>query len=418
MNKIWLVAKREYLHNLKRPAFLFAVFGAPILTFVVWFVIFALISNDETNLDQVGKIGYVDQAGILANPIVPDDSADLFVSYPDDASARADLEARTIGAYFVLPENYLVRGTVEFYGLDNIPDAAKDAVDEFLLANLGRLLDRSVPLERIQNPVDMTVQVQDSGRNLTEASLPVLILLPLIFVLIFTMSSNVTSSFLMNGIVEERTTRIIEILVTSLTPTQLLLGKVLGLGALGLTQIVVWLGAGMLLMRFGQALPFLAGVVLPLDMLVLFILYFLLSYFLLATLMAGIGAIAGSEQESRQYAGIFGIVFAIPFFFVVQFIEDPNGNVPLILSMIPVTSPMSMLLRVGFGAVPFWQILLSLGILLVTALLISVASARIFRWSLLLYGKRFSLRELWRVARSAPTPEVSAARAAQQGVSS
>lgn len=416
MNKILTVARREYLYNLKRPSFLFAVFGVPLFTLVVMVLIFTLTVSSEENLDQVGRVGYVDQSGVLEDPVYPEDAADLFVSYEDEADARQALDDRTIGAYFVVPENYLPTGEISIYSFSGIPEALNDTIDMLMVQTISRQVSADVPLERIHDPIEMTIHVVDSGRDLTEANIPALILLPMVFALLFMMSSGVTSGFLMNGVVEEKTTRIMEILVTSITPMQLLLGKVIGLGLLGLTQMIVW-GVGMaLLFTFGQTIPMLQGVVVPTDLLVLFFVYFVLSYFLLSSLMAGIGAVMGSEQESRQISSIVSLLWVLPFFFFTSFITDPNGTVPLILTLVPFTAPTTVLLRTGFAAVPVWQILLSLAILFITAIFTVWASARIFRWGLLRYGKRVSVGELLRVIRKSPEAEISVAHSTQEAV--
>lgn len=411
MKKMWLVARREYLFNLRRPAFLFAVFGAPLITFGIWFVLFSLISDNETNLDQIGKVGYVDQSSVLANAVPDKEHPDLFVAYPDEASARAALDDKTIGAYFILPSDYMKSGSVGVTSYSGIPGVVKEAITSFLLANLSTEVAGDFPIERIQKPVDMTIHINDSGRNLTEDNIPALIFLPMIFAFVFFMSSNVTSGFLMNGIVEERVNRIMEILVTSVTPMQMLLGKILGLGALGLTQLLVWGVAGAVLIGAGQTLPFLKGVSFPLDMVVIFVVYFILGYFLLASLMAGLGAIAGSEQESRQYTTVLSFVFIIPFVLIATFITDPNAPIAVALTFIPFTAPMTVLLRMGFGSVPLWQILVSVAILFASSIFVVWASARVFRWALLLYGKRITLREIWRVIRYSPEVAVSQAHA-------
>jgi ABC-2 type transport system permease protein len=134
----------------------------------------------------------------------------------------------------------------------------------------------------------------------------------------------------------------------------------------------------------------------------------LLGYFFLASIMAGIGAVVGSEQESRQIAGIFSFVLVIPFFALVTFITDPNGVVPTVLTLFPLTSPVAVMLRLGFGSVPTWQLSLSMVLLLVTALFTAWASAKIFRWALLMYGKRPGLRDIARALRRPPTMATSA----------
>ncbi|MCA9915557.1 MAG: ABC transporter permease, partial [Anaerolineae bacterium] len=204
---------------------------------------------------------------------------------------------------------------------------------------------------------------------------------------------------LMNGIVEEKTNRVMEILVTSVTPTQLLTGKIIGLGLLGLTQMVIWGVAGGVAIALGQSLPFLSGVTFPTDLALLALVYFVLSYFLIASLMAGVGVVANSEQESRQFSSFISLMWVLPFFFVAQFIDDPNGVVPILLTLIPITSPISALMRVGLSAVPAWQIIASLAILFVTMIFTAWGSARVFRWGMLRYGKRVSLRDMIRAVR-------------------
>jgi len=420
MNKVWLVARREYLFNLRRRSFLFAVFGVPIFTFVVWAIIFLVIAATEQNLDEIGSAGYVDQAGILSDPVFPEDDPELVVpyaAYESEEAAREALDDQAIGAYFVLPDDYLETGTVRIYSYSNIPEALEDSINALLLTNLSKGFDSSVPLDRIENPVTMTIRVADSGRTLTEANIPTLIFIPLIFAFLFLMSSNVTSGFLMNGVVEEKTNRVMEILVTSVTPIQLLLGKILGLGALGLTQLVVWGAAGYVLLRFGQAIPFLSGISFPTDLALIFLIYFLLSYFLLASLMAGLGAIVGSEEESRQYSTILSLIWIIPFFLIPTLIDAPNSPLAIALTLIPFTAPMTVLLRSGFGSVPTWQLAVSIGILLLSGLLVVVACARVFRWALLLYGKRPGPRELWRVIRQAPHTATVEAQPTQEAAS-
>jgi ABC-2 type transport system permease protein len=197
---------------------------------------------------------------------------------------------------------------------------------------------------------------------------------------------------------------------------QLLLGKIIGLGALGLTQFLVWGGAGLLLIRLGQTVPFLAGIEFPIDLMLVFLVYFLLSYFLLSSLMAGLGAIAGSEEESRQYSSILSLIWVMPFFLITSLITDPDSPLAVALTLIPFTAPMTVLMRMGFGSVPAWQLVASLVILLLSTLLVVWASGRVFRWALLLYGKRPTPRELWRVIRQSPHTATVEAQAAKDGL--
>lgn len=419
MNKTWIVARREYLYNLKRPAFLFAVFGVPLFTFVMWVVIFAVTASNEESLDSFTQVGYVDSAGVLQNGVLPETAPDItppeLVAFESEEAARAALDNREIGVYFLISADYMSSGQVSTYSYSGVPRALRSYIQSLLLANISRQTPGDLPLERIENPVNMIVHVADSGRDLTEANIPALILMPLVFAMIFMMASGVTSGFLMSGVVEEKTNRIMEILVTSVTPMQMLLGKVIGLGLLGLTQILVWGAAIVVLLNVGQTLPLLQGIAVPVDLMIVFVVYFILSYFLLSGLMAGIGAVVGSEQESRQWSSIISLLWVLPFFFITSFLSDPNGTLPIVLTLIPFTAPTTALLRLGFTAVPLWQIALSLAILLLTTIFTVWASARVFHWALLRYGKRVGIRELLRVIRKSPEAEISLAQSAQEG---
>jgi ABC-2 type transport system permease protein len=404
MHKAWLVAKREYLFNVKKRSFLFGAFGVPVLIVALIVVVGAIAVDSETNVEQVGGVGYVDEAGVLTDDIEPPEN---YRPYASAEEARAALEAGEIGAYFVVHDDYLETGNVQLISRSGTPEALTEQFDVFLVANIGRNLSPDL-LERLKDPVAMNVQTLDNGRVVRDSAIIALFMVPFIFVFVFVMASQISSSYLMSGVVEEKSNRIMEILITSVTPFQLLLGKVIGLGALGLTQLMIWIAGAFLMLAFGQNLDFLAGVAIPTDLVLIAIVYFLLDYFFFGSIMAGIGAVVGSEQESRQIAGFLTFLAVIPFFFLVTFITDPNGVVAAILTLFPLTSPIAVMLRLGLGAIPTWQLLVSIALLLLTTIFSVWASAKIFRWALLMYGKRPNLREILRALRRPTTMETSA----------
>jgi len=405
MHKAMLVARREFLHNVRRPAFLFASFGAPILIIALLAIIMTVAIQAETDTTRVGTVGYVDLSGVLAQAI---EKPEAFQPYPDEASARAALEAQEIGAYFVVPEDYLESGEVMLYSFNDAPEALEDEMDDFLVSNLGAQIANEDVLERLRSPIDLAVQTLDSGRVIPESAAPALFILPFIFVFIVMMASQLAGGYLMSGVVDEKSNRIMEILITSVTPFQLLLGKMVGLGALGLLQVVVWPVLGVIGLSLANALDMLTGIVIPTDLAIIGIVYFLLSYVLYASFAASAGAVIGSEQESRQVAGFFGFLSMVPVIFIFNFMTDPNGTIPVVLTLIPVTAPTAVMLRLGFGSVPQWQLVVSMALLVLMTLVVVWASARVFRWSLLLYGKRPTPREIWRAIRSAPRMAVTA----------
>lgn len=404
MSKTWLIAKHEYLVNIKRRAFLFGAFGIPIITILLMTVVFGLVFNDQADASRLGTVGYVDQSGVLARKFGQPSN---FALYDTEDAARAALDSGAIGAYFVVAADYLKSGTVSVYSNTGIPDALHDSIDSYLRSNLSAGLDPAVA-ERLKDPVESSIKTLDNGRVIKDNALVGLFLMPIIFVMVFLFASQTTSGYMMSGVVEEKSNRIMEILITSVTPFQLLFGKIIGLGLLGLTQLLIWMVAGYVSLTVAHTADALQGVIIPPDMMAVAIVYFLLGYFLLASAMAGIGVVIGSEQESRQFGVIFTLGLVVPFFLITSFITDPNGTVVTFLTLFPLTSPVSVILRMGFGAIPTWQLLTSVFLLLATALLVAWVSGRIFRWALLLYGKRPSLPELIRVMRRPPAMATTA----------
>ncbi len=398
MSKLWLIARREYLFNLKRPAFLFAMFGTPLIIIGSAFLGGLAASDGVSALSDYGLVGYVDDssAQVLAADLIPADYAGDFQRYPDVDAAAAALEAAEVEAYFVLGQDYLNSGLVTFYAVRAVPELLRDAVNELLVLNLSQGLNSPVPLERISgSPADLTVRSAEDGREIRgELGGFIVLLLPVFFGFLLIMSSLTTSGFLLSGLVEEKSGRVIELLVTSMTPMQLLGGKVLGLGLLGLTQVVVLLGLTAIGLITLSGAGIVEGLALPIDMAFWALLFFLLSYGMLASLMAGIGAMTDTEQEGRQISGFITLPFILPYIFFIVFLTDPNGTLPVVLSLIPITAPMSMMIRLGVGAVPAWQLLLSTALQILTILFFVWVSARMFRWGMLRYGKKFRLRDI------------------------
>lgn len=393
---MWLVARHEFLTNVRRRSFLFAAFGAPLFTILVMYIVFAITVESFGGTEGIGLIGYVDESGVLAAAI---DQPEDFRPYPDGNTARAAMDAGEIDGYFSLPSNYIDTGVVNLYlRSSSVPEGLYDQIDTFLIANIGSSVEAD-RLERLQDPVNTQLLTLDNGRLIRDSGIAGLFLTPIIFVMVFMLASQTSSGYLMSSVVEEKGNRIMEILITSVTPMQLLVGKIIGLGALGLLQLGIWMIGGAVALQLGQNTELLSGVYIPPDMLMLGLIYFLLTYFLIASLMAGIGATAGGEQESRQLSSIFSLLLFLPFFFLYNLITDPNGTISTILTLLPFTSPVTTIFRMAFGTVPTWQLVVSLIVQIVTTVLIMWAAARVFRWSLLMYGKRPNLRELVRIIR-------------------
>ncbi|GAB4320934.1 MAG: hypothetical protein Kow00117_10280 [Phototrophicales bacterium] len=421
MSKILLIARREYLYNLKRPAFLFAAFGTPVIILSLWLLVFLVLApQDEPDITE---FGYVDLADIISPDLsLPQTISYTFIPFADEASAMRALEAETIGAYFVIPPGYadfdalaaaqenrasldeVEFGKVQMVSYGDEPDDLIRVFNQFLVWHSSHQfgIDGMVG-ERISDPAEMIVELKDTGRELSLDALPVLFLLPMFLAVIFWIATQTTSGFLMNGLVEEKKNRIMEIIITTITPMQLLMGKIIGLGLLGLTQMAVWIGLVFVFLILGpqfESLAFLESIPLPFDVILVGIVYFALGYFLSGSILSAIGVLASSEQQSNQYAALVNLPgYLIPLFLLTEFIRDSNSTLSTVLSLIPITAPVSMTIRVGLGAVPLWQIALGVLLLLLTIFVATWGSSKVFRWGLLLYGKKITPREIIQVIR-------------------
>jgi ABC-2 type transport system permease protein len=400
INRILLIAKREFLSNVKRRSYLFTAFGLPLIIAVAQFAMGAFIQSQSQTTGTLGEIGYVDLTGnqILSQAI---DKPEEFTAYPTEEAARTALISGEIGAFFVIPADYVRQGIVHAFSIQDIPRGIEEQMNAFLTDNL--LADW--PPERaarLKNPSRLTFSTLDGEKTIVgDESAVAVILLPIVLALLFMMSIFTTSGFLLQGVVEEKESRLIEILVTAVNPNQLLWGKILGLGALGLLQILVWSTAGALLLSQGSSIwSSLENVTIPAPLLIWGPPYLLLGYILYGSLLASIGAAVTSMQEAQQISSIVSLIAAAPMLLSMTFFNNANGPVPTTLSLVPFTSPIAMVLRLAFADVPLWQTLISIVLLIVSSILIVWIAAHIFRVGLLMYGRRMSLRTLWATLRT------------------
>ena len=389
MRRTLIVARHELLTNLMRRSFLLATIGVPLLT-IGLLVLVATVTVQFSVNNDVGQVGFADESGLFSGASTDGTS---LVAYPDAEAAVAAFEAGELGAYFIIPPTYLNDGQLQLVTRSGMAEGLQDEINTFLSTHLSASLEPALAL-RLLNPVTLDLLLQDSGRTIGSEAIVTLFFVPLIFMMIFMLALQSASSYLMSGVVEEKSNRIMELLITSLTPTQLLRGKILGLGILALIQVSIWVAASAIGLTIGQNVPALSGVSLQADIVFWAFVFFLLDFFLLAAVMAAIGAVVGSEQESRQISGLFTVVLVLPIFFLTSFLTDPNGAIAVFFTLFPLTAPVAIILRMGMTAVPPEQIVLSLLLLIVTTLVAAWLGGRVFGWSLLMYGKRPSLRAI------------------------
>ena len=409
--KTFIVVRHEFLKTIRRKEFLFMTFLFPLLI-IVFSIIPSLLVSTSTVEDQ--RVGYIDMTGSFdfpvsstregfsLGPLEVKPSAIEFVRYEESSDARKDLQSGQISSYFIVRPDFLETGVVELYASEKemtFPEV--ELSDELSNIAIDSLLKDRVDepvLQRVKNPINLKLyKIGDNGESseqgiaeaLTNFGLPFIT----VFILFFSIFSS--SGYLLRGVAEEKENRIMEVLLSSLAPIELLAGKIIGLGAVGLLQVVIWLSV--IILGSGYALP----IKIKPMFLFLAIIYFLLGFLLFASMMAGIGAVTGSLQESQQVAGIFTFAAAFPLFFTQLILTDPDGPLSVFLSLFPFTSPASMLFRTGVSEVPFYQIAVSLLILFISIHAVIIISSRLFRVYLLMYGKRPGVKEILKNIREA-----------------
>lgn len=408
--KTFIVARHEFLKTIKRKEFIFMTFLFPLL-FAGITILPAVLSGMNQAEDQ--KVGYIDMTGSLEFPesiqnqgfsLEPSEaktSVVEFVMYREISNAKQALQAGQISSYLVIHEDFLKTGTIELYSLEKESSMSNfelsSELSDIVITSLLKDKVDEPTLNRVRDPVNIRFyNVGESGESSEQdiADIFASFGLPILtaFLLLFSIFSS--SGFLLRGVAEEKENRIIEILLSSVTPSEILTGKILGLGAVGLLQIGIWLTA--LVAGSDYALP----VKIEPGTLFLALIYFVLGFLFFASVMAGIGAVTGSLQESQQVAGIFTFAAAIPLIFMQLIVTNPESPFSVFLSLFPFTSPVAMLTRMGVTSVPISQILSSIFILLISVHVVILLSSRLFRTYLLMYGKRPKVKEIWKNIRT------------------
>ncbi|MDD9956854.1 MAG: ABC transporter permease [Anaerolineaceae bacterium] len=391
MRLVLLVARREYLTVLRSKGFLFATFGVPLMALLLVTVVFGAIDGGgSASYTPPGDTGYVDLAGVISQP-------EPFRPFEADSLARAAWEEGQLDSWFLIPADYLDSGSVTLYTRLADSEALEDSMAAFLRENLALQADSRLPPARLAQPVELRVRA--SGMDLGASDAGGVFMVQFLYALAFFVAMQTTSGYLIASLVEEKGSRVLEILITSISPWQLMLGKILGPACIGLTQLAVWLAAALAARAPGPDLPVNVAFELPPDILLITCVYFLLSYFLNATIFVSIGSISDSEQESRQLAGGLTLVTVVPFIAYAVLLGDPHGTVSVALTLFPLTAPLTAIIRMGMAALPAWQLALSLTLLALSLVAAVPLAARLFRWSTLLYGVRPTPRRLWRLLR-------------------
>ncbi len=425
MHNLLMVVRREYLARVRTKGFWLGTLLFPLL--MVGFAFVPIFLSDWMGETQ-RKIAFVDATrrlletvrdGLSEERLKDGTPAYLLEPVPLQGGleeTRRSLEPRvhagelygivTVGTELEREGNFRLyaRSVGNEALLRAVQRALRNAVVGARLEKSHLSLDRQ-ELKRLLSPIELqSFQLVAAGKakqkGFGEAYLGTFA-----FVMVLYMSLLLYGIAVMRGILEEKSSRIVEVLLGSLSPAELMTGKILGIGLAGLTQISIYAVTGGLLRLYVVATQLQGGWTgfvdaLSPEKMAYFVIYFVLGYFLFTALFATVGAMCNSEQEAQSLQTPLVMCLAIPMMATFFFVNDPDSKVAVIVSLIPIFTPMVMFMRISVLTPPFWQIALSILITLGSILLIFRGAGRIFRVGVLMYGKRPTLPEVLRWARS------------------
>jgi len=393
MSIVWRVMVFEYVRHVFRKRFLFGLLSLPLFVGIMALVVMLLVRS-EINLKPVG---YVDESGILMSPEalpgqVFQSSLIKLIAFDGEELAQEALQSEQIQAYYVIDATFLESRQAKLVAIDEPSNMATSQFGQFVRANLIADFPPDV-VRRLTTGSQLVIQSVDGSRQFVQGDW-LGFLLPLMVGFIFLMAVFATSGYLLQAVVEEKENRTMELLVSSISPKQLMTGKIVGIIAIGWTQLIVWFGLTLILLLVATLFVDLTNwISIPVGYLVLALALFVPAFVMISALMVAVGATLTDVQEAQQVTSLFTLPLFIPFWFVFQIINHPNGPIAVGLSLFPFTAPIALAIRAGFASIPAWQIGLSLGLLIISAGFAVWLAGRAFRLGMVRYGQRVAWKE-------------------------
>ncbi len=407
MKKIFTIAKWEYLEKVKTKTFLISLIVTPAIIILFSLAPALLTKQGESSTRAVGMI---DTSGIyfskfnteLARYKLKDGQPSFILinltgnqDNLNELKSGADRSTLSgqIGGYLLilnggtdsLKAEFRSKTAGNFQDINKLQEAFNAAKIKLELTSAG--VNPKV-LKSIEKRVSIKSLKVEKGGKESENDFLTLFFTSFVFIILLMMVILSSGGMLIRSLVEEKSNRLIEILISSCTPDELLTGKVLGLSSLGLTQMIVWTLIGTALVGSSVITPDTFTNLLPI------LIYFLLGFVFYTAIFVGIGSVVTTEQEAQQLTSYLSLVLIMPIIITIPAIENPNTIYVHILSYIPFTIPSIMILRFNISVVPAWEIFISSAIMLLSIYLMIDIAAKVFKIGILSYGKRPTLKEL------------------------
>ncbi len=404
MNNLSLIIGREYTTRVKKKGFIITTLVMPL--FLVALMILPTLISEMNNKPQT--ITVVDKSGELIKPLM---ASGLSLSFPmepvDSVLANEDYSSiLVIGEDVVRNPSDITLYNRDAENLQTrmlLIEALNNIIEDIRLKQMGQDHVRDI-LAQVEADVDITTYSLGDDGNTESSDALVSFIVGMVMTFILYMFILMYGQMVMTSIIEEKNNRVLEILVTSVKPTHLMLGKLIGIGLVAVTQVIIW--CGIIAAIVGWVMPAIASPEIMASMANIsllaevfrifgYLVIFLIGGFLLyASLYAAIGASVDNIQDASQLQTFAVVPVLVALMFSMSVAQNPNSDIATILSLIPLTSPMVMMARIPASGVPVWEIVASIVILYVSIYFVIWITAKIYRVGIFMYGKKPTIKEL------------------------
>jgi ABC-2 type transport system permease protein len=399
VRKILVVARHEFTTTVKRVGFLIVTFGLPLFGLAIFGLVIFLqnrtIVEEQRGIER-SRVGFVDLSGITGTSLPK--GVD-WKRYPDEDTGRRSMAADGVEVLLVIRPDYLASGRVEAlttrrpsvltFGSDYVPSAFSEWLVTCVLQ--GTSPER---IARARDPVvGRAVSFHVAGATETPEDYTKRLVTAIFFFALLFISTSVSGGYLIQGMADEKENRVLEMVISSVTPGQLMAGKLIGLGGAGLLQVAIWSVLGVTTVVW-----MVTAFALNPGLFAFCALFYLFGYLLFGSLLLGIGSLGSNQREAMQYTWVLSLMNAVPALLWFVVLSEPQGAIARGLNVFPLTAPVTMMARysVDPAGTPLWEIVATMGWLALWTYLALRFSAKIYRVGLLLYGKRPTPREIWR----------------------
>lgn len=412
-SNVWAVIRREYLQRVRSKWFVASTVGGPLLMAVLMFLPAYMARQGEETARTLVLVDRTESLYAGLSNRLEDGEYDVS---PQRWSADvvADLTQRVtdgeIGGFLILDQETLNSGEAVLYGRQR-PSAIRRLALRSAIAESAlevQLAGEGVDVSSLMRGGELRVEVLSEEAGLEEPRMA----MAFIGAFLLYMTILLYAVAVMRATLEEKTSRIVEIVISSMKPWHLMLGKILGVGAVGLTQMAVWITSALVIASMGlpaliAANPELGSLkdvreALPgAGMLMLLLCFFLFGYFIFSGMYAAVGAMCNTDEEAQQAQWPVVMLVMVPAVLLMPILQSPNSGLAVSLSLIPFFSPILMWARTAAGAAPWWQVAISFVLMALTVVAVAWVAGRIYKVGILMAGKRPTLPEVWRWVKEA-----------------